>query len=197
MVGLAVCVILTIPAALINNYPGLVVLRFLQGFLSGPIIATAGASAGDLFGFTKIPYAMCVWTIAGYGGPALGPLLSGFAVSNSWRWPMYEMIMLNGLVFVMLFIAMPETNAETLLLRRAERLRRLTGKIHLRSQSEIKAGDLHLVPLMIKYLAVPFRVMFQDPAVAFVNVYTALVYAIYVRIQPRLDNWLTTNDCLL
>ncbi|OCK84469.1 cycloheximide resistance protein [Lepidopterella palustris CBS 459.81] len=179
MVGLFLCVIITIPAALVNNYPGLVVLRFLQGFLSGPIIATSGASAGDLFAFNKITYAMCVWTIAGYGGPALGPLLSGFAVSDSWRWTMYEMLMLNGLVLVIMFFCMPETNAETILLRRAQRLRKITGNEQLQSQSEIKQGNIHLIRIIGTYLTIPFKATVQDPAIAFVNVYTALVYAIY------------------
>lgn len=183
MVGLALCVVMTIPAALVDNYPGLVVLRYIQGFFSGPIIATSGASAGDLFGFSKITYAMCVWTIAGYGGPALGPLLSGFAVADTWRWTMYEMLILNGLVLIIMFFCMPETNGETLLLMRAQRLRKLTGNPYLRSKSEIKQGDIHLFQVMLSYLTVPFRVMIQDPAIAFVNVYTALVYAIYVSIS--------------
>lgn len=181
-------ILITVPTSRIDNYPGLVVLRFIQGFLGGPVLATGGASAGDILGFHKIPYGLTVWMCAAYGGPALGPLLSGFAVSEStWRWSMYEMLMFSGFVYLLLFFCLPETNAETILLHRARRLRKVTGNPKLRSQSEIKQGDLHLLKIMIRYLTTPFRVTLQDPSIAFINVYTALIYGIYVSSIPPDD----------
>jgi DHA1 family multidrug resistance protein-like MFS transporter len=41
-------VILSIPTALVRNYAGLLVLRFLTGFLSSPSLANGGASIGDM-----------------------------------------------------------------------------------------------------------------------------------------------------
>ena len=178
-------ILITIGTACVQNYPGLVVLRFIQGLLGGPVLATGGASASDILGFHKISYGLTLWFAAAYGGPALGPLLSGFAVENStWRWSMYEMLILSGAVWLLLFFCLPETNPETILLRRARRLRRNTGNEMLQSQSEIKQGDIHLLRVMGKYLTTPFKVTLQDPSVAFINVYTALVYGIYVRIFP-------------
>lgn len=170
---------MTIGAAFVQNYPGLVILRFIQGFTAGPAIATSGASAGDLFGFNKVTYAMCAWTIAGYAGPALGPLLSGFSVIATWRWTMYEMIILHSISLITMFFFMPETNAQNLLLKRAQRLRKRTGNQDLLSDSEIEQKNIHLFRLMLSYLTIPFKVSTQDPAIAFVHIYTALVYAIY------------------
>lgn len=181
MVSFSLFLIISIPAALVNNYPGLVVLRFLQGFFGGPVLATGGASAGDIFAFWKLPYAMAIWVFAAYGGPALGPVLSSFAVTEkTWRWAMYEMLIIAGITMVLMFFFLPETNPDTILLRRAQRLRKVTGRSDLRSQSEEKQSELHLLPLMGRYLLTPFRVTIQDPSIAFTNLYTALVYAIYV-----------------
>ncbi len=180
-------IIITIVASRVDNYPGLVVLRFIQGFLGGPVLATGGASAGDILGFHKIPYGLTFWSAAAYLGPALGPLLSGFSVSeSSWRWSMYELLMLSGFTYILLFFCLPETNAETILLRRAQRLRVITGNKNLRSLSEVNQKDIHLLRIMGRYLTTPFRVTLQDPSIAFINMYTALVYGIYVRTKPPL-----------
>jgi MFS transporter, DHA1 family, multidrug resistance protein len=37
---------------------------------------------GDLYGLLKLPYALVAWVAASFSAPALGPLLSGFAVMN-------------------------------------------------------------------------------------------------------------------
>lgn len=41
-------VILCVPTALVNNFAGLLVLRFLQGFFGSPALATGGASMQDV-----------------------------------------------------------------------------------------------------------------------------------------------------
>ena len=41
-------VILCVPLALVDNYPGLLVLRFLVGFMGSPCLATGGATMQDM-----------------------------------------------------------------------------------------------------------------------------------------------------
>lgn len=55
---LAIFVILQVPSALVNNIAGLLVLRFLAGFIGSPVLATGGASLGDVFPPKTRPYAM-------------------------------------------------------------------------------------------------------------------------------------------
>ena len=86
-------VALCIPTALVNSFGGLLVLRFFQGFFGSPCLANGGASMQDLYSELNIPFAMTVWVSAAYGGPALGPLLSGFAVTaKGWRWSLWEIL---------------------------------------------------------------------------------------------------------
>jgi DHA1 family multidrug resistance protein-like MFS transporter len=64
-------VILSIPTALVNNFPGLMVLRFLQGFFGSPCLASGGASIGDMYSLMALPYAMMAWVSAAYCGRKL------------------------------------------------------------------------------------------------------------------------------
>lgn len=41
-------VILAVPTALVDNYAGLLVLRFLTGFMGSPCLATGGATMQDM-----------------------------------------------------------------------------------------------------------------------------------------------------
>jgi MFS transporter, DHA1 family, multidrug resistance protein len=69
----AIFVILCVPTALVNDLPGFLVLRFLQGFFSSPCLATGGASIGDLYSLLKLPYFLTGWAAFAICGPALGP----------------------------------------------------------------------------------------------------------------------------
>lgn len=51
-------VIVSIPAALAQNFAGLMVLRFLQGFFGSPCLANGAASFGDMYSMMVLPYAM-------------------------------------------------------------------------------------------------------------------------------------------
>jgi DHA1 family multidrug resistance protein-like MFS transporter len=48
MVSFALFVILCVPMALVDNYAGLLVLRFLTGFMGSPCLATGAASMQDI-----------------------------------------------------------------------------------------------------------------------------------------------------
>src|SRR6478609_3383074 len=80
-------VLMTVGASTVDSFAGFIVFRFLQGIFGGPVLATGGASAADLFNFLKAPYAIGSWAASGFAGPALGPLVAAFAVEKStWRW---------------------------------------------------------------------------------------------------------------
>src|SRR5271155_3063460 len=119
-------VLLCVPTALVDNFGGLLVLRFLQGFFGSPCLATGGASIGDIFSLLKLPYYLTGWAASATAGPSLGPLISGFSVpAKNWHWSLWEILWLSGPVFIFLMFFLPETSSSNILLRRAARLRRL------------------------------------------------------------------------
>jgi DHA1 family multidrug resistance protein-like MFS transporter len=128
IVSYAIFVILLVPTALIDNFAGLIALRFLQGFFGSPCLATGGATLQDVYSLIKLPYVLSLWAFAATCGPALGPIISGFSVSaENWRWSLWEMLWMNGPIFLSLFSFLPETSSANIVLRRAQRLRKLTG----------------------------------------------------------------------
>jgi DHA1 family multidrug resistance protein-like MFS transporter len=78
-----------------------------------------------------------------------------------------------------MFLFLPETSSANILLRRARRLRKLTGNKRFMSQSEIDLHNIHPKDIFIDALIKPMEITLKDPAVLFVQVYTAIIYGIY------------------
>ena len=89
------------------------------------------------------------------------------------------MLWLNGPILLALFFFLPETSSATILLRRAQRLRLLTGNSNLKSQSEIDQANLTASAIASEALWRPFQLMLLDPSIAFTAVYTAIIYGIF------------------
>lgn len=125
----------------------------------------------------KLPYALTAWVAAAFCAPALGPLLSGFSVVvKGWRWAFWEVLWLAAPIFVLMFVSMPETSADNILLRRAQRLRKLTGNSNIKSQGEIDQAKLTLAQVVIEQMWKPIEISIKDPAVFFTNLYMSLIY---------------------
>lgn len=84
-----------------------------------------------------------------------------------------------GPVFGIMFFFLPETSANNILLRRAKRLRKLTGNPKIHSQTEIDRKGIEFSSILADALIKPIEIMVKDPAVLFTNVYTSLIYGIY------------------
>ncbi|CAI7596529.1 unnamed protein product [Penicillium glandicola] len=178
--SLLIFVVLCVPTALVDNYTGLMILRLLQGFFGSPCLASGGASMSDIYSDIYLPLALTSWVAAAYGGPALGPVLSAFSTAKKgWRWAMWEILWLSGPVLVLMAVCLPETSANNILLRRARRLRRITGNSNISSQYEITQNNKAFYNVLIDSLIKPVEIMVKDPAILFANVYTSLVYGIY------------------
>ncbi|KAF2098262.1 multdrug transfer [Rhizodiscina lignyota] len=180
IISFTIFVILLVPTALVNDFPGLVVLRFLLGFFGSPCLATGPASLADMFAFAKLPYALATWALVATSGPAVGPLLSGYSVpATSWRWSSWELLWLSGPLLIAFFFLVPETSSSTILLRRAQRLRARTGQSCFRSQGEIDQSKLQPREVVFEALCRPIQTMILDPSIGFTAIYVALIYGIY------------------
>jgi DHA1 family multidrug resistance protein-like MFS transporter len=168
LLSFGIFVILCVPTALVDNFAGLLVLRFLQGFFGSPCLATGGASIGDIFSLLKMPYGLSLWAAFATCGPALGPVISGFSIpAENWRWALWEILWLAAPVFLVMFFFLPETSSSNILLRRAARLRMLTGNPKLKSQAEINQSKLEVSKILYGSLYRPMQIMTLDPAVSY------------------------------
>lgn len=110
---------------------------------------------------------------------ALGPLLGGFIAMNVyWRWPLYLVCILGAFCTAALCIFLPESGAQTILYRRAKRIRQATGDASYRAQSEIDAAKIHPGQLALRILTRPF-VLCVDPAALYCHLLLGIAYGCF------------------
>lgn len=172
--------VLSFPAPVADSFGGLLALRFWLGFFGSPALANGGATVGDMFSLIYIPFGLSWWVFSAWAGPSLGGLLGGFAAqAKGWRWPLWEIVWMASLGLVLLLAFMPETSSATILLRRARRLRALTGNPRLQSQSEIDQRHMTATQILSSALVRPVEIMLKDPSIFFVNLYTGYFYGVF------------------
>jgi MFS transporter, DHA1 family, multidrug resistance protein len=107
-------------------------------------------------------------------------LIGGFAVeAKDWHWSLLELLWLCAPLFVFLFFFLPETSSDNILLRRAARLRKLTGNPLFKSQSELKQANMSAKEIAFNALVKPWQLNALDPAILFSTVYVSLCYSIF------------------
>lgn len=75
-------------------------------------------------------------------------------------------------------LLLPETLPGYILLKRAQRLRKLTGNPNLKSESELQQANMSTRKLMEEHLLLPF-ILCAEPAVFFSNLYLGIAYMIF------------------
>lgn len=88
--------LVSIPLALVHNAPAFMFLRFLQGFLGSPILATGGASLSDVYSDEYLPFGISAWATACFVAPAFGYVSSEVYLVS--RWPRLQTVLRESLV---------------------------------------------------------------------------------------------------
>lgn len=83
----------------------------------------------------------------------------------------WEMLWVAAPVCIAMFFTLPETSADNILLRRARRLRKLTGRTDIMSQSEIDQAHMTAKEITFNALIKPWEINILDPAVVCVLPY--------------------------
>ncbi|OQD89489.1 hypothetical protein PENANT_c002G05929 [Penicillium antarcticum] len=162
-----------------KNFGMLLAFRFLTGFLGSPVLATGGASIGDMWDPSTRDYMIAIWASFAIAAPVLGPLVGGFAASaKGWTWTIWELLWLSGFALVLLFFFLPETFAPNILSRRARRIRRITNDQKYASEAEIEIARVASRDVLFESLVRPFVLCFLEPIVLLMNLYIALIYGI-------------------
>jgi DHA1 family multidrug resistance protein-like MFS transporter len=169
----------------LDDFPAIIIFRFLQGFFGSPCLTTGGATLQDMFGKRSAPIAYIFWVLGFNCGPALGPLIATFAVHEDWRWPFWQIIAMSVPLLVVLIFLLPETNPDTLSIHSVHRM--YTTRKVLRGPKAFLAqatamGALPAQRVRDKFfdaIIKPPEITLKDPAIAFCSIYTSLIYAIY------------------
>lgn len=155
------------------NYPALLVFRLLCGMNAAAATAVIGGLYADIFDDPSARgNAMALYMTVTTFGPVLGPTVSGFASTISWRWPFWVASMIGGagLPFV---LSMPETYGPV-----------LHNKIVRQHQVQFEDCTMRH-PAQVKKLDVgeiffrPLKMLFTEPILFWSSAYLALAYSIF------------------
>lgn len=164
-----------------HSIASLTILRFLSGIFASPALATGVASFGDVVTLPYLPVGIAFWSISAVCGPSMGPLVGSALVNathGAWVWTFRFMMIISGFCFVILGFFLPESYSKTLLRRKAQRLRAVTGNQNIMSEGEIENKNMTVGELAVDILWRPFEIALFEPVVLLVDLYISLVYLI-------------------
>lgn len=180
-------IVAQIPIPLCNNIAVIFVLRFLTGFLCSPVLAVGGGTVADMFDKTHIGYPMACWELATWGGSALGPTFAGWTFLRfGWKGPMWELVALAVFGLLLIVSLLPETLHGKILHERAVRIRRPSNRNEYVTENDLSASETSFFSTMGQLLVKAVTINFQEPIVFVLNLYVALVFAIFFGM---LESW--------
>lgn len=90
IIATALFTILSWLCSIAITFPMLVVMRFLQGFVAGPLVPLSQSLMIMTFPPDKRSLAISIWAFVVIIGPVIGPVLGGWLTYNyDWRWIFY------------------------------------------------------------------------------------------------------------
>lgn len=157
-----------------QNIQTLLVLRFFAGiFGSSSIVNSAGVIA-DMFTAKERGLAMMVYSSAPFLGPTIGPIAGGFVGQyGGWRWVDGMTVIFTGVSLILGVLLVPETYTPYLLIRRAKKLSKMSGKVY-RSKLEVGKPPRSAKAVFRTAIARPWIILFFEPIVLLLSIYSAI-----------------------
>lgn len=171
---LGIFILIQFPIALATNVETVIVFRFLSGVLGSPVLAIGGATLSDIYLPRRRSYAVGLWELSAWAAPTIGPLVGGLAAQTwGWRWTIWELTIMNFVMFLIVFCFLPETSASNILFRRARQSGSSPGDATT-EKSAAKEPIFAMIAASMQNLGRPFTLCFREPICLLLNTYTAL-----------------------
>nr|QFR37120.1 MFS transporter [Cyberlindnera americana] len=173
---LGLAVIFIIPCAVAKNIGTLLVCRFLDGLFFSAPMCLIGGNLAEMWSTEERGVAMSIFSAAPFLGPIIGPLIGGYIYDNAgWRWLYWVLLIFSGVMYALLVVLVPETHHQTLLKKRAKKLRAATGDDTYRAISELQVRSMK--EIVNSTLLRPL-ILLQEPIVFLITVYMSVVYGL-------------------
>lgn len=176
-------------AATAKDFQTLMLTRFFAGVFASCPLAVVGASFADLFGNETRGIAIAFFSALVFIGPFISPIVGAFITESylGWRWTEYITGIMGALALVLDLLFLEETYAKTILQARAGEIRKLTHNYAIHHVSEEEVLDFK--ELFSKHLILPLKLLFLEPIVFLITLYTAFIYGIlYCRFKIHFDS---------
>ncbi|TVY52931.1 putative transporter [Lachnellula cervina] len=165
-------------AATAKDFQTLMLTRFFGGVFASCPLAVVGGAFADLFGNETRGIAIAAFSSLVFIGPFISPIVGAFITESylGWRWTEYITGIMGALAFVLDLFILEETYEKTLLQRRAAYFRSETQNFAIHHISEEEVVDMK--DLFNKHLSLPLKLLFLEPIVFLITIYTAFIYGI-------------------
>jgi multidrug resistance protein len=156
------------------NFPAFLVLRMFTGInAAAPTTVIGGLYADILDDPSQRGNAMAVYMTVTTIGPLVGPIISGFSSTISWRWPFWIAAMMAG-AGLPLVLALPETYAPV--------LRNKYIKRQAKNGRHTSPGTEQMTPTPFnvrKIFLRPITLLVTEPILLSTSAYLTLAYAVF------------------
>ncbi|WWC85578.1 uncharacterized protein L201_000442 [Kwoniella dendrophila CBS 6074] len=161
-----------------ENLQTIFITRFFGGMFASAPVTVVGGGIADMWSQRERGSAIVIYSLCIVGGPTLAPVI-GSAISESyltWRWTEYIVVILTSTVLLLDIFFLAETSGNTILTKRAKRLRFETGNWALHSKHE--ESDHSLKVFLHKNLQLPIKMIIMEPMVTLITTYNAFAYGV-------------------
>ncbi|KAK2749124.1 hypothetical protein FQN55_003826 [Onygenales sp. PD_40] len=180
-----------IPCALAQNFPTIVVGRFLAGLCSAGGSVTLGMIA-DMWEPDDQQFAVAFIVLASVAGSVISPIVGGFIQEYlHWRWIFWIQLLFGAAAQFAHFAFIPETRATVILDREAKRRRR-AGEANIFGPSEMNGPGITMKEVTTIW-ARPFSMFVREPIVLCLSLLSgfsdALIFTFLESFQPVFRQW--------
>ncbi|KAI4930036.1 hypothetical protein J4E85_004660 [Alternaria conjuncta] len=172
-------------SAFADNFATLVVTRFFGGGASSVSINIVGGSISDVWKGDKArSLPMSIFGFTSVAGIALGPFVGSAIVQlgypstglqSPWRWIYYIQIIYNAALIPVFYIILKETRGDVILKKRAQKLRKETGR-EVYAESELEKPSIASL-LKVSFMR-PTKMLFTEPVVTFFTLWISFAWGI-------------------
>ena len=159
-----------------KDFQTLMLCRFFAGVFASCPLAVVGGAFSDLFGNETRGIAIAGFSALVFIGPFISPIVGAFITQSylGWRWTEYITGIMGAFAFILDVLFLEETYQKTLLRKRAAWIRQETQNFAIHHVSEEENIDFR--DLVEKHLMLPLRLLFLEPIVLLITIYTAFIY---------------------
>lgn len=160
------------------NFGTLLVGRFITGTLVSAGLSNAPGVIADLWDVNQRGNALALFSSLTWLGTSLGPVVAGFVeLKKDWQWSFFVLLWLGGASAVVMFL-IPETHAPTILLRKAQAVRKAKIPEYESVRAPIEDDSPSLVGIYKIALLRPWALLF-DPISLFCAIYVSIAVGLY------------------
>ncbi|KAG6845939.1 hypothetical protein H0H93_015960 [Arthromyces matolae] len=176
MLTMAVYTIFTIGQALAHNIETLLITRFICGFFAVAPLTNGGGLIADIWSAAGRGPATSMFTASVFIGPVIGPIVSGYMIQSGvdWRWVFWVMMIFAGVCTLGVVVAIPETYAPVILLKKAKRLRKADPVANKDVYAEHEKQDWSIRGVIHRTLFRPFHMLVLEPVLVLITIYLSL-----------------------